>query len=164
MPRYKIDDRYSLQTLDDNCDWVEVLGLLKGSIEESPYHNVLRTDEQLLETIGFFALSPDTENVCILLLDGETYVGFLAAMVSAAHPLMYNDPIATELIWWVLPEHRGAKQSTKLIDAYEEWARMVGCKRCSMTNLMNKYHDRLDQLYQSKGFIPVEKSYMKEFI
>jgi GNAT superfamily N-acetyltransferase len=164
MPRYKIDERYSLQTLDDNCDWVEVLGLLKGSIEESPYANVQRTDEQLMAVIAQFAIAPIHQSVCLLLSDGDKYIGFLAAVVSAAHPLMYNDPIASELIWWVSPEYRGGKQSVSLIHAYEEWARTVGCKRASLSNLFNPYHDRLDKVYQDMGFYPVEKSYMKEFI
>lgn len=65
--------------------------------------------------------------------------------------------IATELSWWVDPEHRGA--GLRLMERLEEWARDRGAKFITMVEPPE--NPRVGQLYERHGYMLLEKSYMK---
>ncbi len=70
------------------------------------------------------------------------------------------DLVANECFWFVLPEARG--RGFELLLAYEEEARKRGAVRCSMIHLLSLQPEKLGELYQRRGYTPVETSYFKE--
>jgi GNAT superfamily N-acetyltransferase len=85
----------------------------------------------------------------------------IARGVLAAHAAPHQFApikVASELIWWVDPEHRGTS-AIKMLDAYEAWATERGCQYASMVGLG---HDPLTtRLYERRGYAPVERHFMR---
>jgi GNAT superfamily N-acetyltransferase len=82
--------------------------------------------------------------------------GFIAGV---AKEFTFGDVrIATELAWWVEPEHRASKVGKELLDAFEYWAEQVGCKAITMICL----DENLSQYYEKRGYVLAELAYMKD--
>jgi hypothetical protein len=79
----------------------------------------------------------------------------------------YTDPftgdiVASELWWFVLPEHRKTPSvAVGLLKAYETWARENCCKRISMVHLHALQADRIGRLYERVGYKLMESAYVK---
>lgn len=89
--------------------------------------------------------------------DGKVH-GALGAM-------FYRDPfnddlVATELFWYVLPEHRSGRQGLVLLNTYIADAKARGCKRAMMVHLELLQPEILKALYLRKGFHHVESGYL----
>jgi hypothetical protein len=85
----------------------------------------------------------------------EKPVGILAA---TAEPMLFNKTkIACELIWWIEPEFRRSRAAEKMRQAYEFWAKKVGCTSCSVVD----HEDTLDKYYTRKGYERRETAYLK---
>lgn len=95
------------------------------------------------------------QNEMIILL--EPGVGFLAGMSS---PFVFGPHfLASEIAWWIEPDHRGNGTGAELIDAFEYWAKNVaGCTMISLTSL----DDSVGKFYEKKGYALYERAYMKE--
>jgi GNAT superfamily N-acetyltransferase len=93
-----------------------------------------------------------------VLLVQDDFHGMLGAMA-------YPDPnsgetIATEMFWWVDPQHRGKGQ--ELLSAYEQWASAVGATKAIMVHLSDSMPERLKMLYKRKGYSEMETHYVKD--
>lgn len=133
--------------------------ILKGVAEDTPYANVKIDSENLLSVIENF----DQENSKFFFMyNGEDIVGFLAGVVTEQHPLWHGVKIASELFWYVHPDHRGSKSSVKLIKEYETWAKDKGCTYVTMAHFSNKLGKKLSGLYKMLDYEPIEVSYIKE--
>lgn len=85
----------------------------------------------------------------------------VAAMGCLRVPDLYTgEMVASEVFWFVLPEHRGV--GLALLDAYEKWARDEGCREVRMIHLSGLMPERLKALYQRRGYCEVEVAYGKE--
>lgn len=89
------------------------------------------------------------ENIILCLAEGEVLVGVLGA--ATFEPLWNNDLMASEFFFFC----RNLSGVPILVDAYEEWARSIGCKAIIMG--LDKEKRRL-----FKGFVAAEQMYMKE--
>ena len=67
---------------------------------------------------------------------------------------------ATELFWYVKPEHRGA--GIKLLLEFEKAARDRGADRIWMIHLVELNDGPLDKLYERLGYRFVEKVFVKD--
>lgn len=107
------------------------------------------TIDKLIESI----VTSDQTKMIILLEPG---VGFLAGYVT---PFPFGPHLlATELAWYVSPEHRGNKIGPEFLKAFEFWAReKAGCTMVSMVCI----DDRLDKFYNNEGYKLYERAYMK---
>ncbi len=65
--------------------------------------------------------------------------------------------IAKETVWFVSPEARG-RGSIRMLDAYENWARSVGCVSVGMASLSR---NDVSSLYERRGYNAVETHFMK---
>jgi GNAT superfamily N-acetyltransferase len=82
--------------------------------------------------------------------------GFIAGI---AKKFPYGDVrIATEIGWWVEPEHRKSKIGGQLIDAFEYWASQVNCEIVTMMCLT----EELRGYYEKRGYVLSELAFMKE--
>ena len=96
--------------------------------------------------------------VIFVIEKNEEVVGCLGA-------LKYSDPnngkiMATEMFWFVLPEHRG--KGTLLLDAFEIWAHREGCQSLIMVYLTDSMPEKVKNIYENRGFRPMEVHYVKE--
>ena len=132
--------------------------VLKGIKEDSPYADVPVNVENLLSVLENFD-SPSSK--MFLLYDEDTPVGLLAGVITEQHPLWHGIKIASELFWYVHPDHRG-KNSLKLVKDYETWAKENGCKYVTMAHFYNELGTKLSDLYSRLGYKEVEVSYLKE--
>lgn len=101
-----------------------------------------------------------SEGLAIVAEDHGTLIGCILGYCQD-HPFA-SCKIASELIWWMEPEYRGRRDSTKLFDAYEYWAaRKMNADVISVVATpedvkLHKYYDR-------KKYRPKEVTFMREF-
>lgn len=67
---------------------------------------------------------------------------------------------ATELFWFVKPEHRG--RGIDLLDAFERWAKINKCTRLIMVHMEDSMPKVLARFYRMKGYTPLERHFVKE--
>jgi len=89
----------------------------------------------------------------VLVLDINGACGVLCA--AAARSPWAPVAIASEMGFWIDPPHRG-RWGLRLLHAYLDWARGMGCGRAGMVAFAN---NPLDRLYQKAGFRLSELTY-----
>ena len=104
----------------------------------------------------FCASLVDDDRLCLVFAPEETTHGVLVAH-AGMHPFA-PIKVASELMWWVDPDHRGVS-ATKMLNAYETWARERGCKFAGMVGLGAA--PSTARLYDRRGYAPVERHFMK---
>ncbi len=93
----------------------------------------------------------------VLVLDAGGAHGVLCAVVSRS--VWAPVPIASELLFWIDPDHRG-KWALPMLRTYVEWARGIGCTRAGMVALAD---NPMAALYRRAGFSPSEITYSQVF-
>jgi len=68
---------------------------------------------------------------------------------------------ATELAWWVEPEHRGSRLSMEMLQRYEAWAIEKGCALATLACIQPFKGDMVRRLYERMGFRGIEQSFAK---
>jgi GNAT superfamily N-acetyltransferase len=69
---------------------------------------------------------------------------------------------ATELFWWLDPEHRRGSLALRLMRAFEEWAEAEGCEAVSFAFIHGTGREEvLDRWYRRRGYRPLETHYVK---
>jgi len=104
------------------------------------------------------ALLASEAAVCFALEQQGELCGALGAII-------YPDPndgamVATEMFWYVIPEHR--RHGLRLLKAFEQWASERQARRLCMVHLTRLSPDRLQKLYHARGYRHVESHYLKE--
>ena len=134
--------------------------IVKGIQEDTPYAHIPVDAAHLLEVVSTF----ETANSKFFFLRDrqKNIVGLLAGVITEQHPLWYGVKIASELFWYVHPDHRGSKKAVKLIMEYEAWAKERGCKYTTMAHFSNLLGKKLSKLYKKLEYAPIEVSYIKE--
>lgn len=66
--------------------------------------------------------------------------------------------MAQERVWWIDPEHRGSAAS-RMLDAYETWARSKGCQFIGMAGMGKD--PQVGALYQRRGYVRAETHFLK---
>lgn len=70
--------------------------------------------------------------------------------------------VATELAWWMDPEHRGGMSAIRLVKAFEQWAKQSGASVASMCELVIEGQPPVGEMIERMGYAPSERTYMKE--
>lgn len=91
---------------------------------------------------------------------GEPF-GMLAIV---AYSYYFNPALAMaqELFWWVDVEHRNSGCAGALLTAAEDWARAIGVHAMQMVALDDSSGDAVASMYARRGYVPLERSYVKE--
>jgi GNAT superfamily N-acetyltransferase len=92
--------------------------------------------------------------------DKKVITGALAGVLAPS--LFSGRLMATEVFWYVLPEYRGRSDALRLFAAFEEWAAEVNAKMICFIHLIALAPEKLEKLYRSRGYTPVEVCYLKE--
>lgn len=97
-------------------------------------------------------LNPDAANKIVILHGTE---GMIAGI---AMPFVFGKIlVATELGWWVDPEHRNKKIGAELKEAFEFWANKLGCKLVTLISL----DENLSAYYTKSGYPLYEYAHVK---
>jgi GNAT superfamily N-acetyltransferase len=118
-------------------------------------------DHKIAELVRTFLEDSGTSHIIILACDDDNQpVGMVAG---ACHETMFNsERLAHEMMWWMEPEFRTSKIALELQSAFEFWAKKVGATWVQMSSVETEYADRLDKFYKRKGFVPLERGYLKK--
>lgn len=127
----------------------------------SPYKDFPIADHKVDNIVKELLEADKNEKIVIFALDRNDHpIGVVAAL--KLQPLFTDDYLATEMIWWVNDEHRHSRISIELYNAYEHWAKLVGCKYIQMSALETNQIEQIDAFYKRKGYAPTERGYIKE--
>jgi GNAT superfamily N-acetyltransferase len=143
----------------DYSDFKPIFDMAGRFQQASPYTELTYDEGKVVELIDSFLTGDRTQKIIILGLKDQEPVGMIAGVVNEM--LFSHDLIASELMWWVEPEHRGSRLSIQLLDAYEEWARRVGAKVVQLSSVNTDHADKLDRLYRHRDYNLVERGYIK---
>ena len=133
-------------------DYSIILSMVWTYACSSPYKDKVNT--LAIDTLVKEFLTEDDKAVFYVLCD-EVPVGFLAG---AALPFILGlDTVATELAWWVHPESRLKGVGKVLLEAFEEWAKEVGCSMICLSSM----DEETGEVYIKRGYSLKEYSYLK---
>lgn len=98
--------------------------------------------------------------VIFVIRDGPKVV---AALGCSFVPDGFNGRLtACENWWFVLKEYRGSGIAIQLFDAFEAEAARRGAQKLLMGRLETPQAEKLERLYVSRGFKPLEKTFVKD--
>lgn len=137
--------------LADISDFEQINKFGHNFIQSTIYKDLYDTD--VLETFLTLHLLADSSEAVSLLEEDKGMLLGRATPFSFGHHKM-----AMEIGWWVEPEYRKSGVGKSLIDAFEYWAKKVGCSLVVMGSL----DDVLGSYYEKNGYKSAERLYMKE--
>lgn len=113
---------------------------------------------RLIEHVGYD--SEDMETSFAEMISGEHYSVFIGENgaiggMKAPHPFNYSHWIAQELFWW-----SEGREGLRLLTAFELWASAY-CQTVRMITLEAIEPQRMGQLYERRGYVPLEHGYIK---
>lgn len=113
------------------------------------------------KVFSFVTEAVDREDFLILVLENDDdIVGVLAAFVT---PCFFSDEWqAVELTWYVLPEHRKTRKAIEMLEAYENWAKEKGVAQINTMNLDMLKPEKVQKMYEKRGYRLVENTFAKE--
>lgn len=150
-------------------DFNEVKEMALEFLKESPYANypkdITKVDNIIFSFLLDKELNNNKERVCLLAIPkgSNKPIGIIAGYTTEA--LFTNQKVATEVMWWVYPEHRGrSRASIELLQAFEHWASMVGSSYVQMASLASLDDSRgiVEKIYKKFGYKTTEINYIKE--
>lgn len=137
-------------------DRAEVLELCREFYPHTSYAKWAPFDEEsVLEQIDRC-----TKTGIMLVAQIEDKLVGIIGMV--AGPFIFNKDLisATELIWWIQPEHRKSGLGIELVKRADILRKLKGWKSFQMIRL-EESDPRLDEVYVSLGFSPTEHCFTK---
>lgn len=104
-------------------------------------------------------LAYDNGLLAVLIIDNVVQ-GFSAAVKS--YLLGSTQALtATELAWWVNPEHRGGKNGVVLLRFMEQLAKDAGVKYWNMASMESSMPEVVNRMYERLGYRKSETVYTK---
>lgn len=123
-------------------------------LRETPYRGKVAVVEDQMERVVRHLL--EQPNGMIFVLErAEEVVGMIGFMVFD-HPIS-GDSMASELFWWVDPEHRNGLGGVQLLRRAEQWARRAGATRMQMI----APDEHVGSFYQRLGYEPLETTFQR---
>lgn len=137
----------------------DVIRMSREFHQESPYKDFEYDEDKVNETISGFLDDDGSNKILVLAEVSGRIVGMIAAL---SYELYFNtDKVSCELMWWV--DHEARKKyptlGPKLLEAYEFWAKKVGCKTAQVVSIEDKI---LERFYRKRGYTKAEKTFWKE--
>jgi GNAT superfamily N-acetyltransferase len=143
-------------------DLPRLMVLAKEFYEASPYNGKTLLDPNKLRRTIQVLINCESEVGTIFVAEDETGVhGMLACM--GVETFFSSDQVATEVMWWITPSHRGSGMAQRLMEAYESWAKYHGYPVVQMVLLEALKGSSVDKYYTKKGYELTEKAYIKVF-
>jgi GNAT superfamily N-acetyltransferase len=130
--------------------------------ETTPYHGVVDYDDSKMSDVIISLLENPTERIAILAIDDKTGepVGMLCGQVGET--LFNRKRVASELAWWIDPDHRSSRVSIELINAFEYWAKhKARCEYVQLATVETDQVERISKFYNRKNYNIYERCFLK---
>jgi GNAT superfamily N-acetyltransferase len=136
-----------------------LLELADRLFDNSPMQMGLDLDKGKAKEKLEAAIIGDKKDFLVLVsYDKDKIVGVLAAY--AFSPVFSSDRIACEVFWYLDPEYRKGRRGIQMMEAYEYWAKLVGCK-IAQYGWLTSSPKRMPVLYERTGAQLAEHVYYK---
>lgn len=124
--------------------------------EVSPYPNFTEYNEDAVEGVFYRMIASD--QAAIIVAGEDDPVGCIGLLIT---PLFFapDTMVCNEMFWWVDPDQRGC--GLDLVEAGERWAKRSGADIIAMSAIMAMDGDRIARLYERRGMVRAETTYMK---
>jgi len=140
-------------------DVLDIVLAVKQFCKEVPHPAWGRFDSNKVKDLVSSLIDSEAGFVKIVTIDEEV----VGALIATATPVPINSFIfAQEIMFWLDPDHRNGKTSSKLIEEYVEWSKAAGCDFVRLSTLDELLGSRVGVLFKRKGFKPIETAYIKE--
>lgn len=112
-------------------------------------------------TVNMVQMAFDHGLLAVLEIDSRC-VGFCAGVKS---PILGNSKAwcATELAWYVYPEHRKGKNGIALLQFMEGLVKEQGIKYWTMISMQSSMPEEVGRMYERMGYVHSETCYTKVF-
>jgi GNAT superfamily N-acetyltransferase len=124
----------------------------------SSYSTLTLDKARARENLEKFVIEGGTEYLCLLSLAEEKPVGIIAAY--AFTPLFSTQKVAVEVLWYLQEEHRKSRRGREMMEAYEYWAKMGGCKTVQY-GFLESSPKGMVKMYERYGCVKTETVYSK---
>lgn len=138
-------------------DLPDLISFAKNFHQASPYRTMKFSLEKTREGYRNIIRTGGLNSVILVAHRDDKPIGMIVAM--CASPVWSNDLMAMEVAWWIEPKHRGTRHSLLLLEAYEAWAKRVGCQITQLAYLEEDM--KLNEFYKRRGYRRVETSFIK---
>lgn len=138
-------------------DFSKVLPLAQKFYAEHPHSSTMEFD---MESAYRLYLDLVEHGFIVLAWEEQEVVGMLGMMVGP-FILNKNYKVATEVLWWVAPEHRQGRKGLAMLKLAEQLAKIDGCHSVTMSSL-TVGPDGVNSVYVHRGYYEMEKSFVKE--
>lgn len=138
-------------------DFESILNLAAEFWLQTDYDEVFERDH----TLVMVKMAFDHGLLAVVEINDEV-VGFCAGVKSfilASSKAM----IATELAYWVDPQHRGGKNGIALLHFMEELVKEQKIKYWTMIAMQSSMPEQVGRLYENMGYVRSETGYTKVF-
>lgn len=132
------------------ADLEVLMKLARHFVKASPYTDLC--DDDTIRTVITNLVNMDKHEAVILMYDE---VAFLAGIKTKF--MFGTSSIASEICWWVEPDHRHQNIGMKLLKEFELWAKLAGCASVYMVSL----DEEVGKFYEKNGYVLQERNYMK---
>lgn len=152
----------TVQRIERPEDAAYCMPLLREFFKDTRQAAYTALNEQAVEALLQSLIEDVTRGAVFAAIEDRQLVGVTGAML---YPLWFSPEHLTgqEMFWYVRKERRKSKAGKKLFQALEDWAREQGASSFSMMSLSHLDEKRVGQMYASKGYVPSERTYIKEF-
>ena len=125
----------------------------------SSYSTLTLDKAKARENLEKFVIEGGTEYLCLLSLgDTGEPVGIIAAY--AFTPLFSSQKVAVEVLWYLKEEYRKSRRGREMMEAYEYWAKMVGCTTVQY-GFLETSPKGMVKMYERYGCVKTETVYSK---
>lgn len=139
--------------LAEKKDLSLLLALTERFFNVSGYDSIARFDKN------------DVTNLLLSLIDSETILtdGKSAVLGFVVYPLYMNTDclVSQELFWWVDEEYRSTGVGLKMLNEAEKISKQKGAKTIMMLSLNDLDGDKVNKLYERRGYEKKEQTYMR---
>jgi GNAT superfamily N-acetyltransferase len=142
-------------------DIQEVYRLCKLFKEISPYADHPISDDHFFSFLKHY-LKPNPTEHNVFVYERDGLKGLIAGQITVGSHFFDEHRIATELVWYVEPELRHGMAPIRLLQAYEQWAELMGCKKISLSAVENKFRPTLSRMYEKMGYVSTEETFVRD--
>jgi len=140
-------------------DVIDLAILGKQFAKESQNLQLLGWNSAKVYNSLFDAINRDDFYILVL-THGKEIVGMLITFVA---PCFFSEAVqATEIVWYVDPDHRGSRVSIGMLDLFEEWARTKEAVCANLMNLDVLNAEKVAKMYTKRGYKLAENTFVKE--
>lgn len=151
----------TVQKVEKPEDAKFLLPLLREFFKDTQQAKFVELEEDGVVALVSSLIENKDSAAVFVAVEDRKLIGCTGAML---YPLWFAPSHLTgqEMFWYVDRDRRKSKAGKKLFQALEDWARKMGANSFAMSTLSHLDEKRIAQMYESKGYVPYERAFVKE--